>query len=330
MTDQHEAGSSKRLWLEETLQDDLKWCFSVKSILHTGKSKFQDVELVETGPFGKVLLLDGKLQSAESDEKVYHECLVQLAMLHHPSPKQVYICGGGEGATLREVLRNKVVEKCVMVDIDQVVVDFCKAHLTDNTDAFNDKRTDLIVDDARAILEKAPDASFDIIVGDLADPVYGGPCYQLYTQEFYENVVKRKLKPDGIFVTQSGPCGHSSHTEVYTTIHNTLRTVFAKVVPYAAHVPSFADTWGWQLCFTEGALAAAKANGGDPLLTQDKLDALIAERFGPDGLSFLDGRTIHGVASLNKGVRKSLENETSIYTVDNPVFIHGSGIKTLV
>ena len=162
----------------------------------------------------QVLLLDGKLQSAESDEKVYHECLVQPALLHHPAPKQVYICGGGEGSTLREILRHPQVERCVMVDIDQVVVDFCKAHLEDNTAAFNDKRTELIVDDARSVLESYPDGSFDVIVGDLADPVFGGPCYQLYTQEFYENVIKKKLKPDGIFVTQSGPAGHLSHTEV--------------------------------------------------------------------------------------------------------------------
>ena len=94
-----------------------------------------------------------------------------------------------------------------------------------------------------------------------------------------------------------------------------------------AHVPSFADTWGWQLCFTEGALAAAKAKGGSPLLPAEKLDEVIAERFGPSGLSFLDGEAIHGVAALNKGVRTSLANETGIYTVDNPKFIHGQGIN---
>merc|ERR1711998_280349 len=75
---------SKRLWLEEEIQDDLRWTYSVKSLLHTEISQFQDVELLETGPFGKVLLLDGKLQSAEADERVYHECLVHPALLHHP------------------------------------------------------------------------------------------------------------------------------------------------------------------------------------------------------------------------------------------------------
>jgi thermospermine synthase len=119
--------------LEEELQDDLKWCMLTSQILHVEKSKFQDVELIVTGPFGKVrwlpshgvhapaeapdtyqsrdqrngdvslaqldvslqvLLLDGKVQSAEADEAVYHECLVHPAMLHHPNPKRVFIMGG--------------------------------------------------------------------------------------------------------------------------------------------------------------------------------------------------------------------------------------------
>ena len=148
-------------------------------------SDFQDVELLETGPFGKVrrarlsisisfiflilllekpwliiyfkllqvLLLDGKLQSAEADERVYHECLVHPAMLHHPNPKKVFICGGGEGSTAREVLKHKSVEKLTMVDIDKVVCDFCEKHLEDNAETFKDPRLELIIDDAKAQLE---------------------------------------------------------------------------------------------------------------------------------------------------------------------------------
>ena len=157
-TMKEEKGASlmgaKRLWLEEEIQDDLRWLYSVKSILHAEVSDFQDVELLETGPFGKVLLLDGKLQSAEADERVYHECLVHPALLHHPNPKKVFICGGGEGSTAREVLKHKSVEKVVMVDIDKVVCDFCEKHLEDNADTFKDPRLKLIIDDAKAQLEK--------------------------------------------------------------------------------------------------------------------------------------------------------------------------------
>ena len=100
------------------------------------------------------MLLDGKLQSAEADERVYHECLVHPAMLHHPNPRKVFICGGGEGSTAREVLKHKSVEKVVMVDIDKVVCDFCEKHLEDNAATFKDPRLELIIDDAKAQLEK--------------------------------------------------------------------------------------------------------------------------------------------------------------------------------
>ena len=149
---------------------------------------------------------------------------------------------GGEGATAREVLRHKSVEKVVMVDIDQVVCDFCKLHLKENTAAFEDPRLVLICKDARAELENY-DGKFDVIIGDLADPVFGGPCYQLYTDDFYKNVVSPKLNDGGIFVTQSGPCGLLSSAEVFSSIHNTLKATFADVIPYCTHIPSFCDEW---------------------------------------------------------------------------------------
>lgn len=306
--------------LEEDIQSDLRWSYIVKKILHAGVSQFQDVELVETGPFGKVLLLDGKLQSAESDEAVYHECLVHPALLHHPHPKRVFICGGGEGSTAREALRFKSVEEVVMVDIDQVVCDFCERHLAANTAAFRDPRLKLIIDDARAQLEAHADGAFDVIIGDLADPVYGGPCYQLYTQEFYRDVVAKKLAPGGIFVTQSGPAGVTCHGEVFTAINKTLESVFPAVVPYAQHVPSFADTWGWNMGFADPAQA---------VLSREEVDQRLAERLDGEA-AFMDGRTWEGVAALNKIVRKGLAAEQHIYTVANPKFIHGEGVKTLV
>jgi len=312
---------SKRLWLEEEIQDDLKWINSVKSILHAEVSDFQDVELLETGPFGKVLLLDGKLQSAEADERVYHECLVHPALLHHPNPKRVFICGGGEGSTAREVLKHKSVEKVVMVDIDKVVCDFCEKHLEDNAETFKDPRLDLIIDDAKAQLENQKDGEFDVIIGDLADPVFGGPCYQLYTQEFYENIVKAKLGPGGIFVTQSGPAGVLAHSEVFTPINRTLSSVFPKVIPFLQHIPSFADCWGWNMAFKDADSAAP--------LAANEIDERIQDRItgGSDALKFMDGVTWTGITSLSKILRTSLNSEKHVLTVATPKFIHGKGVK---
>nr|BBC28493.1 spermine synthase [Eudorina sp. 2006-703-Eu-15] len=309
---------AKRLWLEEDLGDDYRWSYRVSAVLFSGRSSYQEVDLVDTPTWGKVLLLDGKMQSTEADEQVYHELLVHPPLLHHPNPKRVFIMGGGEGATAREVLRHRSVEEVVMVDIDKVVTDFCAEHLERNKSAFRDPRLRLINDDARSQLEAAPDSCFDIIISDLADPLEGGPCYQLYTQEFYKNVVLRKLAPGGIFVTQSGPAGILSCREVFTAINATLRSVFPSVVPYAQHIPSFCDAWGYNMSFTDPKQVP---------LSAELFDAQIEDRISSLPLSFLDGATFTGLRQLNKTVRTALAEETEVYTISTARFIHGGGVK---
>ncbi|KAG2429255.1 hypothetical protein HXX76_011024 [Chlamydomonas incerta] len=312
------ANYAKRLWLEEDLGDDYRWSYRVSEVLFSGRSEFQEIDLVDTPTWGKVLLLDGKMQSTEADEQVYHELLVHPPLLHHSCPKRVFIMGGGEGATAREVLRHKTVEKVVMVDIDKVVTDFCSKHLARNTKAFADPRLTLINDDARTQLEQAPDGSFDVVIGDLADPLDGGPCYQLYTQEFYRNVVLKKLAPGGIFITQSGPAGFLSCKEVFSSIHATVRSVFPAVVPYAQHIPSFCDIWGYNMAFSDAAQTP---------LSAEELDARIGARLDGVPLHFLDGVTFQGLRHLNKMVRVALQEEKEVYTVDSARFIHGAGVK---
>merc|ERR1719203_2782113 len=129
--------------------------YKMDKILGSTTSKFQTVDLVDLEPFGRSLVIDGLMQSCRVDEFVYHECLVHPAMLMHPAPKNVYIGGGGEGSTAREVLRHKTVEKCVMVDIDKDVVDFCREHLPENKEAFADPRLELVIEDAKVVLEQA-------------------------------------------------------------------------------------------------------------------------------------------------------------------------------
>ncbi len=113
-------------WFMEFVTPDTIQQFAVKDVLYHGKSEFQKVEMIETSAFGKCLILDGKIQSCEVDEFIYHEALVQPVMTLHPNPQTVFIAGGGEGATLREVLSHKTVKKVVMVDIDREVIELCK------------------------------------------------------------------------------------------------------------------------------------------------------------------------------------------------------------
>jgi len=305
-------GRRRCFWYEEEVEENLRWCFALNSILHTGVSNYQDIALLDTEPFGKALVIDGKLQSAEVDEFIYHELLVHPALVCHPNLKSVFIMGGGEGSTAREILRHKNVKKVVMCDIDKEVVDFCRKYLVVNKEAFCSSRLELVINDARAELENR-DERFDVIVGDLADPVEGGPCYQLYTKSFYELVLKPKLSHRGVFVTQAGPAGVLTHTEVFSSIYNTLRQVFKYVVPYTAHIPSFADTWGWVM-----------ASDHPLTIDAEEIDGRIEQRIKGE-LRFLDGETFMAASTLNKSVRTSLSKETHVYTEETARFVYGHG-----
>jgi thermospermine synthase len=301
-------------WYEETLDHNLKWSFALNSVLHKGTSEFQELALLDTKHFGKVLVIDGKMQSAEVDEFIYHENLIHPPLLSHPNPKSVFIMGGGEGSAAREALKHNSIEKVVMCDIDQEVVDFCRRYLTVNQKAFCDKKLNLVINDARAELEKRKE-KFDIIVGDLADPVEGGPCYQLYTKCFYETILKPKLTPNGIFVTQAGPAGIFTHKEVFSSIFNTTKQVFKYVVAYTAHIPSFDDTWGWVM-----------ASDHPFSIKADEIDDRIEERIDGE-LLYLNGASFLSSTIMNKTVSSSLLNETHVYSEDDARFIHGHGLN---
>mmetsp|Transcript_54426 Transcript_54426/g.100568 ORF Transcript_54426/g.100568 Transcript_54426/m.100568 type:complete len:319 (-) Transcript_54426:55-1011(-) len=308
-------------WLEENIEPGLRVMYKLDRTLGSTVSEFQNVDLVDIEPFGRALVIDGLIQSCRVDEFVYHECLVHPAMLLHEGPKTVYIGGGGEGSTAREVLKHKSVTKCVMVDIDDAVVRFCKEHLDENSAAFADPRLELVIDDAKAWLERS-DMKFDVIIMDLDDPLEGGPCYQLYTAEFYE-MLKGRLNPGGFLVTQSGQSGIKQHHLVFSPIHNTLKSVFPKVVPYTQAVYSFLDEWGWNLACTSADTEPAK-------LPAEELDKRIADRIDGE-LQFLDGQSWPGIWALSKKHRKTLAEETVVMSVAGNVhrFMCNPGTATV-
>ena len=190
-------------WFCDRVSPNLIQLHSIEEVLYSGQTKFQSIEVIRTGSFGKCLVLDGKIQSSQVDEFIYHEALVQPAMLIHPCPETVFIAGGGEGATLREILSHNTVKRAVMIDIDEAVIATCKKFLPDHSrGAFEDKRTELHHVDARDYLAKCGDA-FDIIIIDLPDPIEEGPAYLLYTREFYQ-LVRERLSANGIISVNAG------------------------------------------------------------------------------------------------------------------------------
>lgn len=333
------------LWYEEAQTKTMKSSMTLNGIFYTGKTKYQKVQVVDIGTFGKCLVLDGKMQSALSDEFVYHETLVQPAMMLHPNPKKVFIGGGGELATAREILRHKTVERCVMVDIDEEVVDLCRAHLPEwNAGVCEDPRMEVVYTDAWGWLRDS-DELFDVIYMDICDPLDNGPGNMLYTVEFYQFLLT-KLTPGGLFVTQSGPVAVYNIEEYFGAIHNSLAEVFDCVVPYASEIPSFAGMYGFNVAFNRPAAdantppAAPAADGtiaSDAVITTSSedvcalepvvVDARLAARLDTSGLRYYDGITHRGIFNLSKFFRNFLATDKRTITMANPVVMgYGEGV----
>ena len=297
-------------WNYEYITSDLVQAERIQKVLFSGRTAYQDVLFIDGATYGRSLLLDGKTQSTEADEFVYHEGLVQPAMVAHPDPRTVFVAGGGEGATAREVLSHRSVTETVMVDIDREVVELCREYLPDHhRGAFDDPRMELHHADALAFLEETTER-FDVAVIDVPDPLEAGPAYLLFTREFYE-LVRDRLTPEGMVVTQAGPTGPLFHKQCFTAVANTVSQAFPAMYAYEVFVPSFGGTWG----FVIGSL------GPDPVsVSASDVDRRIAQRIdGP--LRFFDGTTRDGMFSLPKYLRDGLASETRIITRDEPLFV---------
>ena len=296
-------------WYHEYITPNLFLASRLARVIHVGNTRYQRVEIVETIPFGRCLVLDGRTQSSEADEFIYHEALVQPALTSLPQPRSVFIAGGGEGATLREALSHNTVEQVVMVDLDQELVELCKHYLPNHHQgAFEDPRVTLAHQDAARYLEENA-GKYDLIIIDIPDPLEGGPAYLLYTQEFYRLVAQR-LANGGLAVVQAGPCGPLNYHEVFTAIHNTLSTVFPTLAPYRVSVPSFGSLWGFIIAGEQTDLSS---------LSPDEIDERIATRVTRP-LRFYDGMTHTGLFSLPKYIREALAKEERLISRDNPLY----------
>jgi spermidine synthase len=237
------------LYFAETYTENLIRNIKVEKVLFEGRTKLQYVQIFENKILGKVLFLDEKIQSAAVDEFVFHESLVHPALITHRNPQDVLVIGGGEGATLREVLRHDCVEKVTMVDIDEQLVRTCQNYLPEwSSGAFADSRTKLVFSDALDYVEKCG-RKYDVIVSDLTEPIKGGPSVYMFTQEFYEKIAGI-LKDGGVFVLQAGATDLSYH-QFYCSCFRTLKQVFSVVRPYWTFMFSFCSSWGFIMASQE-------------------------------------------------------------------------------
>ncbi|MGQ9546282.1 MAG: polyamine aminopropyltransferase [Dehalococcoidia bacterium] len=302
-----DSDPDKRSWFSDRISPDLTVLHSIKDRIYSGRSEFQSVEIINTESFGICLVLDGKIQSSEADEFIYHEALVHPAMLTHPRPEMVFVAGGGEGATLREVLAHKTVKKAVMVDIDREVVSLCRRFLPSwHQNSFDDPRVELHFADARKYLEETS-GRFDVIIIDLVDPLEQGPARLLYTREFYQ-IVKERLGADGIMSVQAEP-SEWGNLDNFTAIVNTLANVFSIARPYQVHMPSFFGLWGF----------VAASQSLDPCaLTPEEIDVRISARVSKKLKSY-DGLTHRAIFTIPKHIRQQLAATKKVITDQQPI-----------
>ncbi|ROR05099.1 polyamine aminopropyltransferase [Erwinia sp. JUb26] len=259
--------ADKEMWYE-TLHAGFGQYFSVDNVLYREQTGHQDLIIFENAALGRVMALDGVVQTTERDEFIYHEMMTHIPLLAHGAAESVLIIGGGDGAMLREVSRHQGIKKITMVEIDAGVVTFCKQYLPNHSQgAYDDPRFTLVIDDGVNFVKQTAE-KFDVIISDCTDPI--GPGESLFTSEFYAGC-HRILHENGIFVAQNGVCFLQQDEAVNS--HRKLGHYFKDVSFYQAAVPTY---YGGIMTF-----AWASDN---PALRQ--LDAsTIAKRFTASGLT---------------------------------------------
>lgn len=222
-------------WFTETLHPNWTQQIRVKEVLYRDKTEHQDLILFESHEWGRVLALDGVIQTTTRDEFIYHEMLVHPALLAHPEARHVCIVGGGDGGSAREVLKHKHIERVTQIEIDEGVIDFCKRYLPSlSAGAFDDPRVDLVFADAAREMERTRQL-FDVIIIDSTDPI--GPGAALFTEKFYR-ACHARLANSGIMVSQ---CGNSfiSPQELVEALSRQRAAGFRDVNCLSAVVPTY-------------------------------------------------------------------------------------------
>jgi spermidine synthase len=261
------------------------------------------MEVLDTPMFGRVLRLDGAFQTSEKEEFFYHENIVHVAAITHPAPRTALVIGGGDGGAAEELLKHNSMERVVVAELDEGVVDAAKRHLgAIHRGAFDDPRLDLRIMDGKAYVETTTDR-YDLIVLDLTDP--RGPSQALYTREFY-TACGKVLNPGGLLALHvESPI---SRPRAYNRIIKTLQAVFPVVRPYLVYIPLYGTWWGM----------AVASEGADPLaLSEEQVERRIVER-GLSRLQYYNGATHRAAFALPNFVRDLLAQSAEVIMEDGP------------
>ncbi|WP_423792816.1 spermidine synthase [Methanocaldococcus indicus] len=229
-------------WFTEIHNNNISFSVRVKNILYIGKSKYQEIVVIDTYDFGRALILDNTFQTTERDEFIYHELITHIPLFTHPNPKDVLVIGGGDGGTVREVLKHPV-ERVDFVELDEKVIEVAKKYLPKLSCKIDDEKVNLIITDGIKYVAET-DKKYDVVIVDCPDPV--GPAKGLFEKEFYKNVFKC-LKEDGLMVQQTESPLYD--LELIKNIAKYLKDAgFSIVMPYSYPMPTYpSGMWSFTL-----------------------------------------------------------------------------------
>lgn len=232
------------LWVKEAQIENVAMTYKVKETLHTEKTKYQELAILDTYEFGRMLLLDGIVQTTIGDEYVYHEMITHVPLFTHKNPKKVLVVGGGDGGTIREILKHKSVEKAVLCEIDERVVELSKKYLPEISCSLDDPRAEVFIGDGiKYVLDRKNE--FDVIIVDSTDPF--GAAEGLFNISFYKSLYEC-LTPDGIFVAQTETPIYLP--QVVKQVFDDVNNVFPITKLYMAAIPTYPGVY-WS--FTMGS-----------------------------------------------------------------------------
>ena len=223
------------LWFTEKHTPNVNFSIKVDRQLYAGKSEFQRIDIFDSKEFGRFLTLDGYMMLTEKDEFIYHEMITHVPMCVHPSAKKILVIGGGDGGTVRELLRYPTIEHIDLVEIDELVVEVCKKYLPQTAGCLGDPRIHPYYEDGLKFIRHCENV-YDLIIVDSTDPF--GPGEGLFTKEFYGNCYKA-LKEDGIMVNQHESPFYKEDAYAMQRAHKRIVESFPISRVYQAHIPTY-------------------------------------------------------------------------------------------
>lgn len=223
-------------WFSESHTSDVKLSLRVNKQLYSKKSDYQNIDVLETPEFGRVLVLDGNIMLTERDEFIYDEMITHVPMAVHPNIKKVLVIGVGDGGVVRELTRYEQIVRIDLVEMDEMVAEACRQYLPENACRLDDERVHIYYENALKFIRRCEN-KYDLIIVDSNDPF--GPSEGLFTREFYGNCYKA-LESDGIMVNQQGSPFYAEDALAMQRSHKRIASTFPICRVYQAHIPTYA------------------------------------------------------------------------------------------